>query len=486
MAFEALEFTKSWTNAADFPTYEPDEAQVRADLQLLHEETRAGFNRLVAALNDPNAAASLPFAPQAGLAAETVQDAVLEVYAAIQQAAAGLLVDGSVTKEKLAADLLKRTYGGRVWVSMDTPGAGQSPDSGFPIGQLWLRPSFSVENLALQDWVLTGCTAQAGDGGWVLTADGSLAAISAAQTLTAVGQGGQRVLVSLAASELDEHLSQLHLFCNGVEQDLMDGGGMFETALDQTGSLELVVRGQWPYAEEGASLRLDRLAVVNADGAEAELTDCAGLTDWPGLVETLIPFETVRLPRQVFLQTAPGKWDQVDHEVLPVSRGGTGLQEAAAGQLLCGTGGQALTAVETGEDGGFLQQQDGMPRWVSREQLVADTGALRAVSGTYTGDGVSGRIVELPVTPRLLQLFPENGSAEAITLANGARSTGSYSISVDGGYTYYSAYVVLEGSSLKFVCDGKSSSMLATPTTRHGNASGVAYRWVALYGGDGE
>ena len=35
---EKLEFTKDWTDASDFPTYEPDEEQVRADLQLLHNE----------------------------------------------------------------------------------------------------------------------------------------------------------------------------------------------------------------------------------------------------------------------------------------------------------------------------------------------------------------------------------------------------------------------------------------------------------------
>ena len=47
MAFEPLEFTKSWENSDDFPTYEPDERQVRADLQQLHDETRDGLNRLI-------------------------------------------------------------------------------------------------------------------------------------------------------------------------------------------------------------------------------------------------------------------------------------------------------------------------------------------------------------------------------------------------------------------------------------------------------
>ena len=101
MAFERLEFTKSWENPQDFPTYEQSEAQVRADLQLLHEETRQGINRLVDALNDSAAAAQLPFSGE-GLKAETVQEAILETYAATKQAAAGQIVDGYVGKEKLS------------------------------------------------------------------------------------------------------------------------------------------------------------------------------------------------------------------------------------------------------------------------------------------------------------------------------------------------------------------------------------------------
>ncbi len=47
MAFEPLEFTKNWENAQDFPTYEPDEVQVRADLQWLHNETRDGLIQII-------------------------------------------------------------------------------------------------------------------------------------------------------------------------------------------------------------------------------------------------------------------------------------------------------------------------------------------------------------------------------------------------------------------------------------------------------
>ena len=72
MAFSTLTFTKSWENAADFPTYEVNEQQVRADLQYLHDEMRDAFNALVARLNDAAVAGELPIAPVEGLSAATV------------------------------------------------------------------------------------------------------------------------------------------------------------------------------------------------------------------------------------------------------------------------------------------------------------------------------------------------------------------------------------------------------------------------------
>lgn len=44
MALTVLEYTKSWTDAEDFPTYESDEVQVRADMQFLYDEIRAYIN----------------------------------------------------------------------------------------------------------------------------------------------------------------------------------------------------------------------------------------------------------------------------------------------------------------------------------------------------------------------------------------------------------------------------------------------------------
>lgn len=42
--FEKLQFTKNWNNSSDFPTYEENEAQVRADMQVLHDEVKNFIN----------------------------------------------------------------------------------------------------------------------------------------------------------------------------------------------------------------------------------------------------------------------------------------------------------------------------------------------------------------------------------------------------------------------------------------------------------
>ena len=138
MAFEFLEFTKSWTSEEDFPTYEPDENQVRQDLQFLHEETKNAFNRLIGKLNQKNASGMLPFI-SGRLQAENVMDAIEEVYDQAKKSSAGAVLDGTIGKAKLTAELLERVYGGSVWVAADLPGAEQNPEQDFPVGQMPLR-----------------------------------------------------------------------------------------------------------------------------------------------------------------------------------------------------------------------------------------------------------------------------------------------------------------------------------------------------------
>lgn len=485
VAFEKLEFTKSWERAEDFPTHEASEAQVRADLQLLHNEARDGLNRLVDALNDPTAAAQMPFQAK-GVTANNVQDAILEVYGAIQDTAAGQIVNGSVTKEKLAVELLERVYGGRPWVAMDTPGAAQTPETGFPVGQLWLRPAFAVENLAGDAWSAAAGTVETAENGWRLTGDGTLASASMGQSLTGLGTAGQQVFVSLRAAAADSQLTELTLYLNGVAYSLTAGGGVFESALNSQGGLEVTVTAQWPAAALAVgSVTLTHWAVVNAAQIEGQQEDCAPLTDWPALLAELVPFQRCRLGREVYMQTAPGQWARIDEEVLPVERGGTGLDAVSAGQLLYGAGDGNMAALDApAAEGSVLCFADGRPGWQEKSALVQTLGVLRVMTGSYTGTGAA-RSITLPVEPILL--FISSDDNEVITLAQNAKATETYTCTYTVRNpqtqaqttvtTDYTSGVTLSGAALV----SAKSSTRAEATEFYGNVSGQVYKWIAVY-----
>ena len=113
-------------------------------------------------------AGNIPFPKDAGIDAETVEAAILAVRKQITDAASGAIVDGTVTKAKLAATLLERVYGGRSWISLNTPGITDNPDNDLPVGQIWLRPSFSVTNKDNGNWDVSGCEVTTQDGSYIL------------------------------------------------------------------------------------------------------------------------------------------------------------------------------------------------------------------------------------------------------------------------------------------------------------------------------
>lgn len=60
MAFEQLEFTKNWERPEDFPTFEENEVQVRADMQCLYDEIKDFINsKLIDPLNSKSGADSI-------------------------------------------------------------------------------------------------------------------------------------------------------------------------------------------------------------------------------------------------------------------------------------------------------------------------------------------------------------------------------------------------------------------------------------------
>ena len=123
--FDRLTFTKDWTRAADFPTYEPDETQVRADLQLLHNEAKAALNALMDKLEAGTYAANLPV-ESAQFSATNLKAALEEIIAVAQAAQAGTLVDGSVPEAKLTAAVQAKLNSCGVVYSMNSIPASPS------------------------------------------------------------------------------------------------------------------------------------------------------------------------------------------------------------------------------------------------------------------------------------------------------------------------------------------------------------------------
>lgn len=474
MAFQPLTFTKSWEDPTDFPTYEPDEAQVRADLQYLHNEMRDAFNGLVASLNATSAAANLPISVP-GLSAGTIQAAIEETLAEVQKAAAGQIVDGSITREKLAASLLARIYGGRLIVSWNTPGAAQTPDSDYPVGQLWLRPALDVANEAQPSWSLSGCTAQEAEGGWRFSADRTMSAAGVSQRLEGLGPGGSAVLLHLALTGQDSALTSLTLYCNSAPVQLPESGWL-ETTLDSSGSLELQLQAQWPSAEAAGYFQVGDLTIVPVGALEASLPDCAPPEDWEALLQSHVPFTAFRLPRAVFLQVAPGQWETVDEEVLPVSRGGTGRKTVAAGQLLYGAE-DGMAALDPPEaSGAVLGFSEGRPVWQSLPQL----GALQAVQGSYTGNQAE-RTIDLGATPRLLVV--QGAFEQPALLLQGQRITQTLRCTQagDGGaYPTYGAGLSLQGGRLTIWLSASQEAVACGAAAKAWNLPDVPYAWLAL------
>lgn len=97
MALQRMNFTKVWTNPADFPTYESQETKVRADMQLLFDELRDAHNALI----DDLGANDLPFTPTEAIDETTVQAAIENVQRQIAETVAGAIPDDSLSGDKL-------------------------------------------------------------------------------------------------------------------------------------------------------------------------------------------------------------------------------------------------------------------------------------------------------------------------------------------------------------------------------------------------
>lgn len=434
----------------------------------------------------PNLTAeNIGFAATGGVNASNLQDAVTNVQQQAAGSVAGSIPNGSLTKDKLAEALLARIYGGKAWVSLEEPAAADNVAADFPVGQLWLRPAFTMVHRGLTGWTAAGCSVDAVDGGWKVTGSGSQQAVTVSQTMANIGEAGQRVIVNLAIEELDANASGVTVTLNG-SAFAMTAGGRYEAVLDGGGGLTVAVTCTWPAAALAAgSFKITKYAVVNVGAIEAAAVGSHVRSDWPEYVAAHAPFASYYTPRQVWIQDNDGQWYPVMFETLPVDRGGTGVAALTPNTML---GADAHGAI----------------RFMGVEDAVAFLGALRMETGSYTGNGAA-RSLELPVTkePKLLYVYSAAGAYidtsvqtsygviiptdNPVLFAQGTKvadnRTVSYYVPSNGsiGHMLHGAYAKLSGKILTFSADAKSGYMNATPAASVCNASGVTYNWIALY-----
>ena len=91
MAIDQFSFSKTWRDAEAFPTYQDNEAQVREDLQVLHDELAAYVNGSV-----------VPAVNAAERTAQDTAEAVSALTTTVDETVLGQIPDGSLTAAKLS------------------------------------------------------------------------------------------------------------------------------------------------------------------------------------------------------------------------------------------------------------------------------------------------------------------------------------------------------------------------------------------------
>lgn len=416
----------------------------------------------------------IPFDKTTAIEAETVQSAIENVQAQVRDAASGSIVNGSVTKEKLTDTLLDRTYGGLAWVSMDTPGEDDNPENDFPVGQTWIRPSFTVVNAALASWTGTGCTVEAESDTVTITGLSQSASVVATQTVTSLGQAGDKIRVLVYLDEKDSEITSLTVnvttngVVNGIGKSLTSGLNVIRSNLPTGGSFSVRITATWPSSSlADGKVVLKNFTIVNLDNVRRQNPDAKDIASWNDYLVDKLPFASYYSKRVTYRQVANGQWELADAEVLPVENGGTGLNELEANKYM-------------------KTNSNGEISFLTAEQVNIDLGAKKFVTGTYEGTG-NERSITLPVEPMLLVIYNKDGAYvqsdmgvytamdSPAVLANGATKTEVWQTGDSNGV--FVPAVTLLGSTLKFF---RSSGQASVGGAYLCNRSGITYHWIAI------
>ena len=315
---EKLEFSKDWTKAEDFPTYEPDESQVRADLQLLHNEAKAAINALVDKLESAEFASHLAVSTE-GMTATNLAAALAEILETAKAAQAGTIVDGTVTEAKLAAALLQKINSIDVTYSMNAPTANETPETGYQLGKLWLKPEFSIANLASDyalasgaDWTGENVTKEASGGKLIFsgTGDSQYGTAKAEFTVPA----GHTVRVWLTVEQTAGQFASLKAYLGTAEYTLTSGEQLVQdVTAGEDGKVAIQVKADWSNTVTAAGGKFTITAFTAVDKAASMLPGCIALTDGnlDALVTAKAPFAETKTRRELYGQQTAGVWKRL-------------------------------------------------------------------------------------------------------------------------------------------------------------------------------
>lgn len=420
-------------------------------------------NVLVPALT----AAGIPFDKTNEISAANIQDAIVNVQAQIKDAATGSIVNGSVTKEKLAAELLERVYGGSTWVSMSAPTSSDNPDTGYPVGQLWLQKGFTMHNYATYEKSTDGASWTINNG---TMTDGVFKGDGTAKEATAVFSSiaresqstyavGQKVVCAYTLENIGSEVTSLT--AEAYEGPAIsvktvpanEGYNYFETTLSgpfMDGMFSLTFKTQWgsaTVATDGWTLK--NFILINVDELKEKLGAETELADWESLLKTLGDFEDYTVPDSLYIQVSDGVW----------------WKFGAASEV----------------SDGYARVRDGVPYWSDRETVKNDLGVLNMASGTYTGDGTASRTVELGVVPKVLFIGRKTlakvpgFSSSLYGFDNGVTLQQGTIVSFDSGSNKEEMTVQLSDSTLTI----KAESVEDYPPICNENET--EYVWTAIY-----
>ena len=309
---EKLEFSKDWTDAEDFPTYEPDESQVRADLQLLHNEAKAAINALVDKLESAEFASHLAVSAE-GMTATNLAAALAEILATAKAAQAGTIVDGTVTEAKLAAALVQKIN------SIDAPTANETPETGYQLGKLWLKPEFSIANLASDyalasgaDWTGENVTKEASGGKLVCSGTGDSQYGTAKAEF--IVSAGHTVCVWLTAEETAGQFASLKAYLGTTEYTLTSGTQLAQdVTAGEDGKITIQVKADWSNTVTAAGGKFTITAFTAVDKAASMLPGCIALTDGnlDALVAAKAPFAEAKTRHELYGQQTAGVWKRL-------------------------------------------------------------------------------------------------------------------------------------------------------------------------------